>query len=102
MAKTSQINRNKKREKMVAQYAAKRAALKATADDMKVAAGRPLRRAAQAREASAQFVEGAHPSSLRVVAAVRRAIYRKVKLSRIALRDLANFGQIPGMTKASW
>jgi small subunit ribosomal protein S14 len=31
-----------------------------------------------------------------------KGYYRKVRLSRIALRDLANFGQIPGMTKASW
>ena len=74
MAKTSQINRNKKREKLVAQYAVRRAALKATADDMKVAAGGPLRRAPQAGQAAAQFVQGAHPSSLRAVGPSRRAI----------------------------
>ena len=66
MAKTSQINRNKKREKMVAQYAAKRAALKARAEDMNVPARGALRRQAEARQAAAQFVEDAHPPSLRV------------------------------------
>ena len=101
MAKTSQINRNKKREKMVAQYAARRAALKAKTEDMSVAAGRALRGAPQARQAAAQFVEDAHPSPLRA-GGPAKGYYRKVKLSRIALRQLANFGQVPGMTKASW
>ena len=67
MAKLSQINRNKKREKMVAQYAARRAALKAKAEDMKVPRRRTLRRAPEACEAAAQFVQDAHPSSLRAV-----------------------------------
>jgi hypothetical protein len=58
MAKLSQINRNKKREKMVAQYAARRAALKATTEDMSVP---PEERFA------AHFVEDAHPSPLRIV-----------------------------------
>lgn len=101
MAKTSQINRNKKREKMVAQYAARRAALKATADDMSVApedrfAAR-LKLAALPRNSSKTRVHHRCEMSGRA-----RGFYRKPKLSRIALRDLANFGQIPGMTKASW
>jgi len=101
MAKTSQINRNKKREKMVAQYAAKRAALKATADDMSVApedrfAAR-LKLAALPRNSSKTRIHHRCELSGRA-----KGYYRKVKLSRIALRDLANFGQIPGMTKASW
>ena len=101
MAKQSQINRNKKREKMVAQYAARRAALKATADNMSVApedrfAAR-LKLAKLPRNSSKVRVHHSCEFSGR-----SKGYYRKVKLSRIALRDLANFGQIPGMTKASW
>jgi len=101
MAKLSQINRNKKREKMVAQYAAKRAALKATADDMSVA---PEDRFA-ARLKLAELPRNS--SKVRIhhrceLSGRPKGYYRKVKMSRIALRDLANFGQIPGMTKASW
>ena len=101
MAKTSQINRNKKREKMVAQFAAKRAALKARAEDMSIA---PEDRFA-ARLKLAKLPRNS--SKVRIhhrcdLSGRPKGFYRKLKLSRIALRDLANFGQIPGMTKASW
>ncbi len=101
MAKTSQINRNKKREKLVAQYAVRRAALKATADDMKVSeedrfAAR-LKLAKLPRNSSKVRIHHRCELSGRP-----KGYYRKVKMSRIALRSLSNFGQIPGMTKASW
>jgi small subunit ribosomal protein S14 len=101
MAKKSQINRNLKREKMVAQYAVQRAALKAKADDMKV----PAEERFEARLKLAKLPRNS--SKVRVhhrceLSGRSKGYYRKVKLSRIALRDLANFGQIPGMTKASW
>jgi small subunit ribosomal protein S14 len=101
MAKKSQINRNEKREKLVAQYAARRAALKATADDEKVS---PEERF-EARLKLAKLPRNS--SKVRVhhrceLSGRPKGYYRKLKLSRIALRDLANFGQIPGMTKASW
>src|ERR1700753_192234 len=101
MAKTSQINRNKKREKLVAQYAAKRAALKAKADDMKV----PAEERFDARLKLAKLPRNS--SKVRIhhrceLSGRPKGYYRKVKLSRIALRSLSNFGQIPGMTKASW
>ena len=101
MAKTSQINRNKKREKMVAQYASKRAALKAIAEDMKV----PPEERFNARLKLAKLPRNS--SKVRIhhrceLSGRAKGFYRKTKLSRIALRDLANFGQIPGMTKASW
>jgi len=101
MAKLSQINRNKKREKMAAQYAAKRAALKAKADDMSVA---PEERFA-ARMKLAKLPRNSSPTRIHhrcEFSGRSKGFYRKVKLSRIALRDLANFGQVPGMTKASW
>ena len=101
MAKLSQINRNNKRIKMVALYADKRAALKAKADDMSVApeerfAAR-LKLAKLPRNSSQTRIHNRCDMSGRA-----RGYYRKLKVSRIALRDLSNFGQAPGMTKASW
>jgi len=101
MAKLCQINRNKKREKLVARYAAKRAALKAKADDMKVPA--------EERFAARLKLAKLPRNSARVrlhnrceLTGRSKGFYRKLKVSRIAIRDLANFGQAPGMTKASW
>jgi small subunit ribosomal protein S14 len=101
MAKASQINRNKKREKLVAQFAAKRAALKAQAEDMKL----PAEERFAARLKLAKLPRNS--SKVRIhhrceMTGRSKGYYRKVKLSRIALRSLSNFGQIPGMTKASW
>ncbi len=101
MAKKSQINRNKKREKLVAQFAVKRAALKATADDMSVPpedrfAAR-LKLAKLPRNSSRTRIHNRCDLSGRP-----KGYYRKLRVSRIALRDLANNGQAPGMTKASW
>jgi small subunit ribosomal protein S14 len=101
MAKLSAVNRNKKREQMAARYAAKRAALKAIAENMSVA---PEERFA-ARVKLAKLPRNSAPSRIHNRCAMTgrpKAYYRKLKLSRITLRELANFGQIPGMTKASW
>lgn len=101
MAKRSQINRNKKRERLVAQYASKRAALKARADDMSVA---PEDRFA-ARMKLAKLPRNSAPTRLHNrcdLSGRSKGYYRKLRVSRIALRDLSNFGQVPGMTKASW
>ena len=101
MAKISQINRNRKREKLVAQFAGKRAALKARAEDLALA---PEERFA-ARLKLAKLPRNSSPTRVHNrcdLSGRSRGFYRKVKLSRIALRDLANFGQVPGMTKASW
>ena len=101
MAKLSQINRNKKREAMVARYAAKRAALKAKTEDMTVAPedrfAAHLQLAKLPRNSSKTRIHHRCELSGR-----SKGYYRKVKLSRIALRELSNFGQVPGMTKASW
>jgi small subunit ribosomal protein S14 len=101
MAKLSQINRNRKRERMVERYAAKRAALKARAEDMKV----PPEERFNARLKLAKLPRNSSKTRIHhrcELTGRSKGFYRKVKLSRIALRDLANFGQIPGMTKASW
>ncbi len=101
MAKLSQINRNAKREKMVAQYAAKRAELKAKAKDPAV----PVEEQFAARLKLSKLPRNSSKTRIKHrcdLSGRSKGYYRKVKLSRIALRDLANFGQIPGMTKASW
>jgi small subunit ribosomal protein S14 len=101
MAKLSQINRNRKREAMVARYAAKRAALKAKTEDMSVAPedrfAAHMKLAKLPRNSSKTRIHHRCELSGR-----SKGYYRKVKLSRIALRELSNFGQVPGMTKASW
>lgn len=101
MAKLSQINRNKKREKMVAQYAAKRAALKAKAEDMSL----PAEERFAVRLKLAKLPRNSARTRLHSRCQLTgrpKGYYRKLKVSRIAIRDLANFGQAPGMTKASW
>lgn len=101
MAKQSAINRNKKRERMVARFAAKRVALKAIAEDMSV----PPEERFAARLKLAKLPRNSAPSRVHNrcdLTGRPKGYYRKLRLSRIALRDLANFGQVPGMTKASW
>ena len=101
MAKKSQINRNDKRIKMVAQYAAKRAALKEKADDESLA---PEERFA-ARMKLAKLPRNSARTRIHnrcELSGRSKGFYRKLKVSRIALRDLSNFGQAPGVTKASW
>jgi small subunit ribosomal protein S14 len=101
MAKLSAVNRNKKREKLVAQYAQKRAALKAQAENMSL----PPEDRFAARLKLAKLPRNSAPTRIHNrcdLSGRPKAYYRKLKLSRIALRDLGNFGQIPGMTKASW
>jgi small subunit ribosomal protein S14 len=101
MAKLSQINRNRKREQMVARYATRRAALKATTEDMSVPPeerfAAHLKLAKLPRNSSKTRIHHRCELSGR-----SKGYYRKLKLSRIALRELSNFGQVPGMTKASW
>jgi small subunit ribosomal protein S14 len=86
---------------MVAQYAVRRAALKATTEDMSVPPeerfAAHLKLAKLPRNSSKTRVHHRCELSGR-----SRGYYRKLKLSRIALRELSNFGLVPGMTKASW
>jgi small subunit ribosomal protein S14 len=101
MAKKSMVAREAKRQRLVNKYADKRAALKEIINDQE----RPME---ERFKASLKLAELPRNSS-----AVRlhnrcqltgrpHAYYRKLKLSRIMLRDLASFGQIPGMVKSSW
>jgi len=101
MAKKSSIQKNKRRERLVKQYAAKRARLKAVANDKNL----PIEERFAARLKLAELPRNSAPSRIRnrcELTGRPRATYRKFKLSRIALRDLASNGQIPGVVKSSW
>jgi small subunit ribosomal protein S14 len=101
MAKTSSINKNKRREKMAKQYAAKRATLKEMAVDDRL---QPEERFA-ARLKLAKLPRNSSPTRIRnrcEITGRPRAVYRKFKLSRLALRQLASQGALPGVVKSSW
>ena len=101
MAKTSSIERNKKRERLATRYAAKRARLKAMAKDM---TSSPEERF-NVRVKLAALPRNSSPTRIRLrceLSGRPRGNYRKFRLSRIALRELAGKGQIPGMVKSSW
>jgi small subunit ribosomal protein S14 len=101
MAKKSAVNRNNEVKRLVKVYADKRAALKAIANDE----SRPLEERFDARLKLAELPRNSSPVRIRnrcEMTGRPRAFYRKLKMSRIALRDLASIGQIPGMTKSSW
>jgi small subunit ribosomal protein S14 len=101
MAKKSAIERNKKRRKMVKRVAGRRAALKAIADDRSL----PMEERFAARLKLAELPRNSSPVRVRnrcEISGRPRGFYRKFHISRIALRDLASTGQIPGMVKSSW
>ncbi len=101
MAKTSQVERNKKRMRLAKQYAGRRARLKEIAKDRSL----PAEERFGARLKLAELPRNAAPVRIRnrcELTGRSRGVYRKFKMSRIALRDLASQGQIPGMVKASW
>ncbi len=101
MAKMSMVERQKKRERLAAKYAEKRAALKEIANDEKLS----MEERFKARLKLAKLPRNSAPSRLNnrcQVSGRPRAYYRKLKMSRIALRDLASHGEIPGMVKSSW
>ena len=101
MAKTSSINKNKRREKMAKQYAAKRAKLKAMAVDDKLSPeerfGARLKLAELPRNSSKTRIRNRCEITGRP-----RAYYRKLRMSRVALRELGNLGLVPGLVKSSW
>ncbi|MPY72072.1 MAG: 30S ribosomal protein S14 [Alphaproteobacteria bacterium] len=101
MAKTSAIERNKKRERMAKKFAARRTRLKEMATDRSL----PPEERFAARLKLAEVPRNASPVRIRnrcQLTGRSRGNYRKFKLSRIALRDLASNGLIPGMVKSSW
>ena len=101
MAKKSMVEREKKREALVAQYAVKRAKLKEIAIDE----SRPMEERFRARLKLAKLPRNSSATRLHnrcQLTGRPHAYYRKLKMSRIAMRELGNLGQIPGLTKSSW
>lgn len=101
MAKKSVIERNKKRIRLAKRYAAKRAALRAMVRDPYLS---PEDRFS-ARLKLAALPRNSAPVRQRLRCALTgrpRGNYRKFGMSRVALRELASAGQIPGMLKSSW
>ena len=101
MAKKSAVERNDKRKRMVEKYAAKREELKAIAlnEDL------PLEERFKARLKLAELPRNSAPNRVRnrcEVSGRPRGYYRKLKMSRIALRELGNYGLVPGLVKSSW
>ena len=101
MAKKSSTEKNKRRVGLVKRYAAKRVKLKAVANNMSLA---PEERFA-ARLKLAELPRNSSPSRIRKrceLTGRARGNYRKLKMCRIKLRELASYGLIPGMVKSSW
>ena len=101
MAKTSSIERNKKRERLAKRFAAKRTRLKAIANNESL----PMEERFAARMKLAELPRNSSKTRIKnrcELTGRSRSVYRKFRLSRIALRDLAASGQIPGLVKASW
>jgi small subunit ribosomal protein S14 len=101
MAKKSSIEKNNRRRKLAKQYAPKRAKLKAVANDESLS----LEERFQARLKLAELPRNASLTRVRnrcEVTGRPRGVYRKLMMSRIALRELGSLGLIPGLVKSSW
>ncbi len=101
MAKKSMIEREKKRERLVAKYAAKRAELKEIANDE----SKSMEERFKARLKLAELPRNSSPTRLHnrcQLTGRPHAYYRKLKVSRIKLRELGSNGEIPGLVKSSW
>jgi len=101
MAKKSAVQKNNKRKRIVAQKGARRAALKAIIADKNVAMEERFQAVLKLAE------EPRNSSKIRIrnrceVSGRPRGYDRKLQMSRIALRDLASMGQVPGVVKSSW
>jgi small subunit ribosomal protein S14 len=101
MAKKSAVNRNEHVKKLVKQYASKRDQLKAIANDESL----PLEERFEARLKLAELPRNSSKTRIRnrcEVTGRPRAYYRKLKMSRVSLRELGSQGLIPGLVKSSW
>jgi small subunit ribosomal protein S14 len=101
MAKTSSVNRNEKRRKMVKSAEAKRKRLKALISNKTT----PMEERFTAVLKLAEMPRNSAKVRIKnrcEVTGRPRSFYRKFKMSRIALRELSNLGMIPGMVKSSW
>ena len=101
MAKTSSIEKNNRRIKLVKRFASKRAKLKAVIQDKQL----PLEERFKAQLQLSEIPRNSAKIRVRnrcEVTGRPRAYYRKLKMSRIALRELGSLGLVPGIVKSSW
>lgn len=101
MAKKSSIEKNKLRRKLVKKFAGRRERLLAVANDE----SKSMEERFEARLKLAELPRNSSPTRIRnrcEVTGRPRAYYRKLGMSRIALRELGNNGLIPGLVKSSW
>jgi small subunit ribosomal protein S14 len=101
MAKKSAIEKNKYRRKLVKKFAGRRERLLAIANDE----SKSMEERFEARLKLAELPRNASPTRIRnrcEITGRPRAYYRKLGMSRIALRELGNKGLIPGLVKSSW
>ena len=101
MAKTSSVEKNNRRRKLVKQYANKRARLKAIVQSKDVT----MEERFTAQLKLAELPRNSAKNRIRnrcEITGRPRAYYRKIKMSRLALREMSNLGLIPGMVKSSW
>jgi len=101
MAKKSAIETNKRKAKLVKAYAGRRARLKAIANDKSLS----IEEQFEARLKLAQLPRNSAQIRVRnrcEISGRPRAFYRKLKMSRIALRELGSRGLVPGLVKSSW
>jgi len=101
MAKKSSIEKNERRRRMVKQYAGRRARLKQITENLSL----PVEERFAAQLKLAELPRNSSPTRIRnrcEITGRPRGYYRKLRMSRIALRELSSQGQIPGMTKSSW
>ena len=101
MAKTSAIERNRNRMRMVKKFSDKRKKLKAIINNKKL----PLNERFAAQLKLSKLPKNSAKIRIRnrcEITGRPHGVYRKLKISRIALRQMASSGKIPGMTKSSW
>ena len=101
MSKKSSVEKNNRRKRLVKKYSGKRERLLAIANDE----ARPMEERFEARLKLAELPRNASATRIRnrcEITGRPRAYYRKLGMSRIALRELGNKGLIPGLTKSSW
>ena len=101
MSKKSSVEKNNRRKRLAKKYAGKRQRLLAIANDE----ARPMEQRFEARLKLAELPRNANPTRVRnrcEITGRPRAYYRKLGMSRIALRELGSQGLIPGLVKSSW
>jgi small subunit ribosomal protein S14 len=101
MAKVAMVERDKKRTKLVKKYSAKRAELKAIIKNLDIAPEERFQAVLKLAELPRNGAKNRQRNRCSLTGRPR-GYYRKLSLSRIALRDLASRGELPGVTKSSW